>query len=229
MYLRFPRIFFFLLTTALCIVEIGLAAWSVAHAHDLQDETKRTLAGASLDVSDALAVGGAVTAAAAVSALTCVVLLVWTILRPRQSETLKSVRIKEGVFVFNLIFLLATLIASSYYTATKRGVISAPGFPQSLIDSLVAASGKDLRYSHSTPIVSYLVVGWIAWLSTLISLILVSIAARKTLKYGPDGTGPLAPGADEHERVDSRPSMSTTNNAYGEKAAPANTGAERFA
>lgn len=39
---------------------------------------------------------------------------------------------------------------------------------------------------------SYLIVGWIAWLSTIITGILVSIAARKTHKYGVDQSGTLA-------------------------------------
>ncbi|BGP16950.1 hypothetical protein JCM10213_007395 [Rhodosporidiobolus nylandii] len=228
MYLRTPRIAFFLLTMALCITEIGLAAWSVARAHDLQHEAKKALPGASLDVSDAIAVGGAVSAAAATASLLCLVLLFFTVLRPRQAETLKSVRMKEGAFAFILIFFLATLIPASYYTATKSGVISSPTIPDAILQGLVRASGRNLRYNHQTPIISYLVVGWIAFLSTLISLILVSIAARKTLKHGPDGT---LSAAHHHEARsvgsapdDGRLSMATTG---PEKPPMSNTSAER--
>lgn len=191
MYLRIPRVAFFLITTCLCIAEIGLAAWSVADAHDKQKLVKHTLPTASLDVSDALAVGGAVTAAAALSTLLCLGLLFFTVFKPRQAETLTSVRIKEGCFAIIILLWIGTLIPATYYTATRSGIIRAPGIPQSLIDQLVKASGQNLSYNHQRPILSYLIVGWIAFLSTIISLILVSIAARKTLKYGPDGTGPL--------------------------------------
>lgn len=44
-----------------------------------------------------------------------------------------------------------------------------------------------------------MIVGWIAWLSTIITGILVSIAARKTHKYGVDQSGPLAGGAHHHD------------------------------
>ncbi|GAA6003013.1 hypothetical protein JCM10207_001945 [Rhodosporidiobolus poonsookiae] len=231
MYLRLPRMFFFVLTTCLCIVEIGLAAWSVARAHDLQHEVKTVLPGASLNVTDAIAVGGAVSAASAVSALLCFILLGLTILRPRQAETIKTVRIKEGIFAFILIFFIATLIPATYYTANKSGVISSSTIPDSILQGLIRASGRNLAYSGQTPIISYLVVGWIAFLSTAISLVLVSIAARKTLKYGPDGTGAAPLGANRNGSVastvpgESRPSMTTTN----EKAPLGNTTAERMA
>ncbi|BGP30164.1 hypothetical protein JCM10296v2_001916 [Rhodotorula toruloides] len=141
-------------------------------AHDKQKLVKHTLPSASLDVSDALAVGAAVTAAAALSTLLCLGLLFFTVFKPRQAETLTSVRIKEGCFA--IIYLVN-------YTATRSGIIHAPGI------------GQNSSYNHQRPILSYLIVGWIAFLSTVISLILVSIAAKKTLKYGPDGTGPLEP------------------------------------
>ncbi|BGP48914.1 hypothetical protein JCM10450v2_004793 [Rhodotorula kratochvilovae] len=223
MYLRWPRISIFLLTTALCITEIGLAAWTLADAHDKQDRVKHTLPGATLNLNDALAVGKAVTAAAAVSAVVCLGMLFWTLFRPRQTETLTSIRIKEGGFVLILIFFFGALVPATYYTANRAGVVQAPGIPQSIINQLVAASGEDLRYRKQKTILSYLIVGWIAFLFTAISLILVSIAARKTLKHGPDGNGPLAPEAHHHDTrahgestrasVDeSRPSMATEKN-----------------
>lgn len=61
-----------------------------------------------------------------------------------------------------------------------------------MIQTLLKATGQNLAYSAQTPIVAYVVVGWVALLSLIISLVLVSIAARKTLKYGEDGTGPLS-------------------------------------
>merc|ERR1712072_1684482 len=64
---------------------------------------------------------------------------------------------------------------------------------------LVKSTGEGLRYRKQTPIIAYLIVGWIAWLSTIITGILVSIAARKTHKYGVDQSGPLAGGAHHHD------------------------------
>lgn len=213
MYLRAPRILFFLLTTALCISEIGLASWSIARAHDLQHQVSHTLPGASLDVDDAISVGAAVSAASATAALLCLAMLGLTLFRPRQVETLKTVRIKEGIFGFILIFFLATLIPATYYTANKSGVIRAPGIPATVIQGLVRASGQNLAYSAQKPILSYVIVGWIAWLSTLVSLILVSIAARKTLKHGPDGNGTAGAhrSAASSPVEEGRPSMATTN------------------
>ncbi|GAA5873384.1 hypothetical protein JCM3774_000768 [Rhodotorula dairenensis] len=210
---------FFLLTTALCITEIGLAAWSLSFGHDKQDLAKHTLPGASLDLNDAFAVGGAVTAAAAVSTLLCLGMLIWTLVKPQRAETLRSVRIKEGLFVFVLCFFLGTLIPATYYCATKSGVVSAPGIPSSLINQVLKSMGESLAYSAQTPIKSYVIVGWIAFLSTAISLALVSIAARKTFKYGPDVAGPLETPLHNHDEAtlaasSARPSVS-------EKVAPA--------
>lgn len=80
----------------------------------------------------------------AVSAALCIGMLIWTLVRPRASETLKSIRIKEGMFLFASLFFLGSLIPATYYTATRSGVITAP-VPQSLIDAFVRASGEDLR------------------------------------------------------------------------------------
>ncbi|GAA5896307.1 hypothetical protein JCM6882_000978 [Rhodosporidiobolus microsporus] len=239
MYLRIPRIFFFLLTLCLCIVEVALAAWSVARAHDLQHEVTRQTAGAAeLHVTDAIAVGGAVTAASACSAFLCLALLFFTIFRPHQKETLKTARIKEGIFAFILIFFIATLIPATYYTATRGGVITSDTLPQVVIDALVRASGHNPAYNKNTPIISYLIVGWIAFLSTAISLVLVSIAARKTIKYGPDVDGPLD--ADHHHHHgattahtgsidESRPSMAGTTEKGPLTPVTGNTSAERMA
>lgn len=41
--------------------------------------------------------------------------------------------------------------------------------------------------SSQTPIKAYIAVGWVAFLSTLINLILVSLEARHVLKHGPAG------------------------------------------
>ncbi|GAA5923898.1 hypothetical protein JCM3775_005542 [Rhodotorula graminis] len=198
MYLRWPRITAFVLTTALCITEIGLAAWTLADSHDKQELARKTLPGASLNLDDALAVGKATTAAAAVSAVVCLVMLFFTVFRPRQAETLTSIRLKEGGFALILVFFLGALIPATYYTATRSGIINAPGIPRTLIDQLVKASGQDLRYRKQKTILSYVIVGWIAFLFTAISLVLVSIAARKTLKHGVDSNGPLVAHETKH-------------------------------
>lgn len=78
-----------------------------------------------------------------------------------------------------------------YICARKSGQLSAPGLSPVVIQSLLKATGQNLAYSAQTPIKAYVIVGWIALLSLIISLVLVSIAARKTLKYGEDRTGPL--------------------------------------
>lgn len=117
----------------------------------------------------------------------------------------------HSLHLFRTTRSFSTPLSPQYYTATKSGVITAPGIPPAIIAGLVKASGKNLAYSKQVPIISYLVVGWLAFLSTLVSLILVSIAARKTLKYGTDGTlkheGLNHRHAGTNEMAEGRPSM----------------------
>ncbi|GAA6060035.1 hypothetical protein JCM10212_001032 [Sporobolomyces blumeae] len=182
-YLRFPRYVFFLLTTALCITTIGLSAWALKDAHHKEDLVKKTLPIATLHINDIIGAGGAVVAASAASALLCLGLLAWSIFAHRKAETLASIRVKEGLYALVLIFLFATLVPATVFAAQRSGKITAPGIPASVINQLVAASGFDLAYKKQTPILSFVIVGWIAFLSTLISLVLVSIAARKAVKH----------------------------------------------
>lgn len=49
------------------------------------------------------------------------------------------------------MFFFGALVPATYYTATRSGVIKAPGIPQSIIDSLVKASGQDLRCASPLP------------------------------------------------------------------------------
>ena len=87
-----------------------------------------------------------------------------------------------------------------------------------MINQVLKAMGESLSYSSQKPIKSYVIVGWIAFLSTAISLVLVSIAARKTLKYGPDVAGPLETPLHHEE---STTAASSTRPSINEKAAPA--------
>lgn len=132
--------------------------------------------------------------------------------RHNQPETIKTVRIKEGLFSFALILWIATLIPATVIFATKSGYVTAPGIPDVVIASLVAASGKNLAckllfsfdfltkvqyklFSNAvilfgnidksnTPIRAYVATGWCAFLSTVVNLILVSLEARHVLRTG---------------------------------------------
>lgn len=64
-------------------------------------------------------------------------------------------------------------------------------------------------------ILSYVIVGWIAFLFTAISLVLVSVAARKTLKHGVDAQGPLA-----HETKHTTPNESAAASTVAESRRP---------
>ena len=79
--------------------------------------------------------------------------------------------------------------------------MTAPGLSPAVIQTLLKATGEKLAYKDQTPIIAYVVVGWIALVSLIISLVFVSIAARKTLKYGEDGTGPLSPPEHQEHHV----------------------------
>ncbi|GAA6048419.1 hypothetical protein JCM3770_003749 [Rhodotorula araucariae] len=209
MYLRWPRICMFALTQALVATEVGLSSWSLADGYHKKALARKTLPGAELDIMNAFAVGGAVTAAAGLSSILCGILLLYTVFHPRKPETLRSIRIKEGLFAVVSLLLLIALIPATYINVTKSGVIKAPGIPPAIIAQLVKAAGQDLRYKANTPIIAYLITGWLAFLSTLVTAALVSVAARKTHKYGVDQGGPLAVGAEVRDRRD----VETTDSA----------------
>ncbi|GAA6017234.1 hypothetical protein JCM11491_001862 [Sporobolomyces phaffii] len=209
--LRWPRYVFFLLTTCLCIATIGLSAWALSDSKDKQHLVSHTLKGAKLHLSDIIGAGGAVVAASAVSALICLGLLAYTLFTPRRTETLTSIRVKEGLFAFAAIFLFATLVPSTVFAAQRAGRITAPGVPASLINQLVAASGLSLAYKDQRPIKSFVIVGWIAFLSTLISLVLVSLAARQAKKHH-EVHGSETPEAREEMATASTAPASTVGN-----------------
>lgn len=96
--------------------------------------------------------------------------------------------------------------------------MTAPGLSPAVIQTLLKATGEKLAYKDQTPIIAYVVVGWIALVSLIISLVFVSIAARKTLKYGPDVAGPLETPLHNEE---STTAASSTRPSINEKAAPA--------
>ncbi|GAA5832614.1 hypothetical protein JCM3766R1_004265 [Sporobolomyces carnicolor] len=210
-FLRLPRYAFFLTTVSLCIATIGLAAWSLKDSQDKEDLVAHTLKGAKLHVSDIIGAGGAVVAASGVSALLCLGLMAYTLFSPRRVETLTSIRVKEGLFAFVLIFLFATLVPSTVFAAQRSGHITAPGIPAAVINRLVAASGLSLAYKDQRPILSFVIVGWIAFLSTLISLILVSLAARKAKNHHA-AHGSHSPEAREEMTAASTAPASTVGN-----------------
>ena len=75
----------------------------------------------------------------------CNVLTFFALFRPHTRETLKTVRIKEGMFVFASIFWFATLVPATVIIAQRSGVISAPGISPVVIAALVKAAGKNLK------------------------------------------------------------------------------------
>ncbi|GAA5911906.1 hypothetical protein JCM5296_006641 [Sporobolomyces johnsonii] len=183
MYLHWPRTAFFLITQSLCIATIGLAAWALADGLHKKHEASKS--GLTLDITDILGAGGAVTAAAGLSSLLCLGMLAYTLLHPRRKEeTLFSVRVKEALFGVVLVALFATLVPATVFAATRGGKVTAPGVPQAVVDGLVKDSGVKLAYNAQRPVVSYVIVGWLAFLSTLVSLVLVSLSARHVLKHG---------------------------------------------
>ncbi|GAA5987636.1 hypothetical protein JCM10908_007146 [Rhodotorula pacifica] len=188
MYLRLPRIFFFLLTSALCITESGLASWNLKVGLDQQQHAKKLLPGSHLNITDAFWVGGAVTAAAAVASTLCTTMLIYGILRPsKKPETLKTIRVKEAMFAFSIGFFIATLIPATIVLTTHSAKLTRPGLSAATIATLLKATHQNLAYTGQVSFVSSVAVGWCALASLIVSFILASIAARKTLKYGADG------------------------------------------
>ncbi|BGP32772.1 hypothetical protein JCM10296v2_004556 [Rhodotorula toruloides] len=161
MYLRGPRIFMFLFTQALVGAEVGLSSWSLADGYDKKRLTRHVLPSATLHINDAFGVGGAVTGAAGLSSILCGILLLYTVFHPRRPETIRSIRIKEGLFGTVILLLLGALIPATVRSSPFLSaviyvsfVITAPGIPNAVIAKLVAASGQDLRYKVQKPIIS---------------------------------------------------------------------------
>lgn len=196
-YLKWPRVFFFLLTNALCVVTIGLSSWSLADSKDKERLAARTLPGAKLHATDIIGAGAGVAAASGLSALLCLGLLGYTLFAPRKVETLRSIRIKEGLFALVLIFLFATLVPSTLFMAQRSAYITAPGIPNAVIAQIVKSTGQSLAYIDQTPIKSFVAVGWAAFGMTLICLVLVSLAARRAHK---DQNSTLPHHHDEHQQ-----------------------------
>ncbi|KAM0749190.1 hypothetical protein T439DRAFT_326931 [Meredithblackwellia eburnea MCA 4105] len=119
-----------------------------------------------------------------VASLLCLFLNAMLLFRPHTKETIHTVRMKEGAFVFAIIFWIATLIPATYIMATKSGVVTKPGVPAAVIAQIVQLSGQKLAYKDQVAIKSYVAVGWVALVSTIINLILVSIAARHAFANG---------------------------------------------
>jgi hypothetical protein len=155
---------------------------------------KNSIPGGRLHAGDVVATGAAVVATCGVAALACSFLTLTILLGALRGqrgveETRRSVMLKEGIFVFAVISELVALVGATYVCANKSGYVTSDKLPQDLVNQFVALSGKSLAYKDQRPVVSYVIVGWICWISTVVSTILVSLAARHVLKHSSAQTG----------------------------------------
>ncbi|GAA5830938.1 hypothetical protein JCM5353_004446 [Sporobolomyces roseus] len=178
-FLRWPRFIAFQLTQTLSLATAGLSIWSLVDARHKQALTRKMIPGGELHITDIIAAGASVTSATGLCGLLCFGLGLYTIFGKRRIETLHTIRVKEGLFAACLIFLIATLIPATLFAATRSGVITAPGIPNAVILQLVKAAGQKLAYKDQTPVLAFVITGWCTLATTLLSLILVSQAARK--------------------------------------------------
>ncbi|GAA5952861.1 hypothetical protein JCM3765_002989 [Sporobolomyces pararoseus] len=178
-FLRWPRLIFFQLTQTLSLATAGLAIWSLVDGRHKQALTRKMIPGGELHINDIIGAGASVTAGTGLCGLLCFGLGLYTIFGKRRVETLRTIRIKEALFGICLIVLIATLIPATLFAARRSGVITAPGIPPALILQLVKAAGQKLAYKDQTPILAFVITGWCTLASTLVCLILVSLAARK--------------------------------------------------
>ncbi|GAA5871281.1 hypothetical protein JCM16303_000704 [Sporobolomyces ruberrimus] len=210
-FLRWPRFIFFQLTQMLSLATAGLAIWSLVDGRHKQDQTRKTLPGGVLHITDITGAGAGVTAATGLCGLLCFGLGLYTVFGKRRVETLHTIRIKEGLFGLCLILLIAALIPATLFTAQRGGVITAPGIPASIILQLVKAAGFELAYSKQKPILAFVITGWCCLATTLVCLVLVSLAARKE-KHHHDTHGHHNVVHDHHEvREDAYMTQTKTN------------------
>jgi len=183
-HLRWPRLIFFQLTSALSIVVVGLSSWGLAQIQDKRIQVKTLVPGGKLHVGDILATGAGLTAASGLASLACSLLFLITLFRLHKRESKGSVILKEVIFGFCSIAFFITAIAATVVTATRSAVITSDAISAALLAELEKLSGQSLAYKDNTPAVSSAIVAWFAWLSSTISFILVSLAARKLLDHG---------------------------------------------
>ncbi|GAA5934736.1 uncharacterized protein JCM15063_003054 [Sporobolomyces koalae] len=182
-FLRWPRFLFFQLTQTLSLATAGLAIWSLVDGRHKQAMTRKTLPGGELHITDIIGAGAGVTTATGLCGLLCFGLGLYTIFGKRRVETLHTIRMKEALFTVCLLLLIAALIPATLFTARRSGVITAPGIPPALILQLVQAAGFELAYNKQTPVLAFVITGWCTLASTLVCLVLVSLAARKEKQH----------------------------------------------
>jgi len=182
-YLHWPRLFFFNLTGALAIAETGLSSRALRVLTDKKNQVKMTLPGGALHATDVVGVNGAVVASSGFAAILCFVLLNIALFRLHRIETRRSIFIKEVLFGFATVFLLATVIAQTVVVVGRSAKVTSSSLPQAIVNELVAATGQSLRYRDSLAF-SAMIVAWLCFGSTCITFLLVSLAARHIVKYG---------------------------------------------
>jgi len=112
--------------------------------------------------------------------------------RLQQIETKRSVFLKEFIFGFASIFYLATIIALTVICLHRSATVTSTVLPPSVLTQLLQASGQSLAY-RDTIAFATMIVAWLCFGSTLLSLFLVSLATRHIARFGPE-PAPLAHG-----------------------------------
>ncbi|KAM0788345.1 hypothetical protein ACM66B_001486 [Microbotryomycetes sp. NB124-2] len=125
-----------------------------------------------------LSVGGA--AASAICGLAFIVM----ICQPRLKETKLTVIVKEIVFSLVLVGLGTIAIYATIILATRSAHLETGHLTKKRTRELVARVGS-LAYKKSPFAIAFVVIGWAMWLFLLLSLILVSLSGRYTLRHGP--------------------------------------------
>ncbi|KAK4703647.1 hypothetical protein P7C70_g2566, partial [Phenoliferia sp. Uapishka_3] len=162
-----------------------------------------TLTGAKLHIADLIGIGGAVfyicwrgedeeliagvPDVQGVASILCLIMGFLGHFKPHLKETRKTVLVKECLFGFACIFWLAVLIPAAVFVGSRSAKVTKAGVPAAVIAQIVALSGQKLAYKYQKSAIAFTVVGWIAFLSTCINLVLVSLAGRYVVKHGPDG------------------------------------------
>lgn len=141
--------------------------------------------GGILDIQQAFWAGFLLTIAGTFAGASCGILFLVLMLHPGHHETLGRVIAKESIFVFFSSFFLVASILMTIVVARGAAILYTPGFTPLERQELIEKLGGSLAYKDSIPAITFVVLGWVCWLSLVLSGILVSLAGRHVLRKGP--------------------------------------------
>jgi hypothetical protein len=138
------------------------------------------------DINDVYQTGVIATTICATVAVIISIIFVGTFIR--QKRTTDSLKIQAWILTAFSVWLVATQIPYTSFTATRyaqvTGFLDGVQLPAAVLQAALAASGKSAKYSELHYIVLLAVFPWIALLFTIILIVVLFAAARRRVEPG---------------------------------------------